>query len=255
MKITQLLYILSVVIASIEAVEYIIRFETKKQRCLNPPRTARKVESVIGECQNEIRDKLVHGESSPGIPAAQLLTNNKYYPTEAYEILKEQVAHEQPPIDPNDDSIDFIWPSAPDGSADIELDYPGGPVNISKYEYIVYDEPEPQRHVARLMRSIRRLDVASSGIYHPTLVPLEDKRIAGCLLHCVYARNNAIDHKGWPTLDGLVNFYSEGVAEHGFFMATLRAVNLCLRTMTVRYRVDRKELPQRGESCDLAFDV
>lgn len=76
-----------------------------------------------------------------------------------------------------------------------------------------------------------------------------------CLLHCVYARNHAIDHKGWPTLDGLVHFYSEGVDEHGFFMATLRAVNLCLRTMTVRYRVNRKELPQRGESCDLAFDV
>ncbi|XP_017027971.1 general odorant-binding protein 70 [Drosophila kikkawai] len=236
MKITQLIYISSVVIASIEALEYIIRFETKKQRCLNPPRTARKVESVIGECQDEIRNKLVH---------------------EAYEIIKEQVAHEQPPIDPNDDSIDFIWPSAPDGSA---ADHPpppssSGPVNISNYEYIVYDEPEPHRHVARLMRSIRRLDVASSGIYHPTLVPLEDKRIAGCLLHCVYARNNAIDHKGWPTLDGLVHFYSEGVDEHGFFMATLRAVNLCLRTMTVRYRVNRKELPQKGESCDLAFDV
>lgn len=92
------------------------------------------------------------------------------------------MAHEQPAIDPNDDTIDFIWPSDPHGS-NIELDHPppsaAGPVNISNYEYIVYDEPEPQRHVARLMRSIRRLDVASSGIYHPTLVPLEDKRIAG----------------------------------------------------------------------------
>lgn len=76
-----------------------------------------------------------------------------------------------------------------------------------------------------------------------------------CLLHCVYARNDAIDHKGWPTLDGLVDFYSEGVHEHGFFMATLRSVNLCLRAMTNKYRVDRKQLPQKGESCDLAFDV
>ncbi|EDV40408.1 Odorant-binding protein 73a [Drosophila ananassae] len=233
MNITQLLYISSVVIASIDALEYIIRFETKKARCLNPPRTARKVESVIGECQDEVRNKLVN---------------------EAYEILKEQVSQNQPPpIDPNDDSIDFIWPS---NGAAIELDHPpSGPLNLSNYEYIIYDEPHPQRHMARLMRNIRRLDVASSGIYHPTLVPLEDKRIAGCLLHCVYARNNAIDHKGWPTLDGLVQFYSEGVHEHGFFMATLRAVNICLRTMTARYGVDRKELPQRGESCDLAFDV
>ncbi|EDV52014.1 general odorant-binding protein 70 [Drosophila erecta] len=228
MRITQLLYISCLVIASIEAVEYLIRFETKKAKCLNPPRTARKVESVIRECQDEVRNKLVN---------------------EAYEILKEQVSHHQPPIDPNDDSIDFIWPSVPQGSA---VDHPP---NISHYEYIVYDEPEPQRHVARLMRNIRRLDVASSGIYHPTLVPLEDKRIAGCLLHCVYAKNNAIDQRGWPTLDGLVHFYSEGVHEHGFFMATLRSVNLCLRTMTARYGVNRKELPKRGESCDLAFDV
>ncbi|XP_016985182.1 general odorant-binding protein 70 [Drosophila rhopaloa] len=224
MKITQLLYISSVVIASIDAVEYLIRFETKKAKCLNPPRTARKVESVIGECQNEVRNKLVN---------------------EAYEILKEQVSHNQRPIDPNDDSIDFI-------PADSSVDHLP---NISNYEYLVYDEPEPHRHVARLMRNIRRLDVTTSGIYHPTLVPLEDKRIAGCLLHCVYARNHAIDQKGWPTLDGLVHFYSEGVHEHGFFMATLRAVNLCLRTMTARYKVNRKELPQKGESCDLAFDV
>ncbi|KAH8379682.1 hypothetical protein KR009_006489, partial [Drosophila setifemur] len=234
MRITQLLYIASVlVIAQIDALEYIIRFETKKARCLNPPRTARKVESVIAECQDEVRNQLVK---------------------EAYEILKEQVAHNQPPIDPNDDSVDLMWQS---NAAAIELDHPPalGPVNLSNFEYIVYDEPEPQRHVARLMRSIRRLDVASSGIYHPTLVPGEDKRIAGCLLHCVYARNNAIDQNGWPTLDGLVHFYSEGVDEHGFFMATLRAVNLCLRTITARYGVNRKELPQKGESCDLAFDV
>ncbi|XP_033160298.1 general odorant-binding protein 70 [Drosophila mauritiana] len=228
MRITQLLCISCMVITSIDAVEYLIRFETKKAKCLNPPRTARKVESVIRECQDEVRNKLVN---------------------EAYEILKEQVSHNQPPIDPNDDSIDFIWPSVPEAPS---LDHSP---NISQYEYIVYDEPEPKRHVARLMRNIRRLDVASSGIYHPTLVPLEDKRIAGCLLHCVYAKNNAIDQRGWPTLDGLVHFYSEGVHEHGFFMATLRSVNLCLRTMTARYGVNRKELPKKGESCDLAFDV
>ncbi|XP_016964783.1 uncharacterized protein LOC108034411 [Drosophila biarmipes] len=229
MRITQLLYISSVVIASIEAVEYLIRFETKKAKCLNPPRTARKVESVIGECQDEVRNKLVN---------------------EAYEILKEQVSHKQPPIDPHDDSIDFFWPSVPGVSGGTSVDHPP-----TRYEYILYDEPEPHRHVARLMKNIRRLDVASSGIYHPTLVPLEDKRIAGCLLHCVYAKNHAIDQKGWPTLDGLVSFYSEGVHEHGFFMATLRSVNLCLRTMTAKYGVNRKELPQKGESCDLAFDV
>ncbi|EDW72711.1 Odorant-binding protein 73a [Drosophila willistoni] len=249
MKITQLwkiLQIFCVFITSINALGYIIRYEKKKARCLNPPRTARRVESVIGDCQDEVKNKLVN---------------------EAYEILKEQVSHSQPPIDVNDDKVEFIesleWPPI-HGETTIELDEsqpspaspaPSPPSNGSEYEYIIFDEPEPHRRMARLMRNIKRLDIAKAGIYHPTLVPLEDKRIAGCLLHCVYAKNNAIDKFGWPTLDGLVDFYSEGVHEHGFFMATLRSVNLCLRAMTNKYHVNRKRLPQKGESCDLAFDV
>ncbi|XP_034482170.1 uncharacterized protein LOC117787687 [Drosophila innubila] len=235
MKIIQLLHILCV-ITSINALEYIIRYE-KKSRCLNPPRTARRVESVIRDCQEEVKNKLV---------------------TEAYEILKEQVSQKET----HSDSIEHIesldWPPVPDETVELEQPPTGGAsssANASRYEYILFDEPEPRRRVARLVRSIKRLDVASVGLYHPTLVPLEDKRIAGCLLHCVYARNNAIDKNGWPTLDGLVDFYSEGVHEHGFFMATLRSVNLCLRAMTNKYHVNRKDLPQKGESCDLAFDV
>ncbi|XP_034102240.2 uncharacterized protein LOC117566802 [Drosophila albomicans] len=236
MKIIQLLHIVCV-ITSIDAHGYIIRYEMKKARCLNPPRTARRVESVIGECQEEVKNKLV---------------------TEAYEILKEQVSQEQPPLDLHSDSVELIesfdWQPIHE---DPLLQPPPieQPINATNYEYIIYDEPEPRRRVARLVRSLKRLDVASAGIYHPTLVPLEDKRIAGCLLHCVYARNDAIDKNGWPTLDGLVDFYSEGVNEHGFFMATLRSVNLCLRAMTNKYHVNRKQMPRKGESCDLAFDV
>ncbi|EDV96568.1 uncharacterized protein LOC6556530 [Drosophila grimshawi] len=237
MKITQLVHILCV-ITSINALKYIIRYETKKSRCLNPPRTARRVESVIGDCQEEVKNKLV---------------------TEAYEILKEQVSQVPTTMNPKDESVEFIesfsWPPLHDKFMQQQQPPSEAPPNATHYEYIVFDEPEPKRRMARLVRSIKRLDVARAGIYHPTLVPLEDKRIAGCLLHCVYARNNAIDKNGWPTLDGLVHFYSEGVHEHGFFMATLRSVNLCLRAMTKKYNVNRKELPQKGESCDLAFDV
>ncbi|ALC43644.1 Obp73a, partial [Drosophila busckii] len=243
MKITQFLHILYVVTA-IKAHNYIIRYEAQKARCLNPPRTARRVESVISYCQDEVKNKLV---------------------SEAYEILKEQVSPTQPVHSSHDDDIEFIesveWPPV---HSEVILEQPpteaaaaaaAAAHNASQYEYIIYDEPQPHRRMARLLRSIRRLDVTSAGIYHPTLVPLEDKRIAGCLLHCVYAKNNAIDSKGWPTLDGLVDFYSEGVNEHGFFMATLRSVNLCLRAMTSKYKVNRHHLPQKGESCDLAFDV
>lgn len=37
-------------------------YGTKKARCLNPPRTARRVESVIGDCQDEVKNKLVNGK-------------------------------------------------------------------------------------------------------------------------------------------------------------------------------------------------
>ncbi|XP_030385449.1 uncharacterized protein LOC115632443 [Scaptodrosophila lebanonensis] len=240
MKITQYFHVLCIITSmatSASSLGYIVRYELKKARCLNPPRTARRVQSVIKDCQDEVKNKLIN---------------------EAYEILKEQVAEVQPPLNPHDDNIEFIetpeWPS--EQESDTALEHPpiSSPYNASHYEYLIYDE-QPNRRMARLMRNIRRLDVASTGIYHPTLVPLEDKRIAGCLLHCVYAKNNAIDKFGWPTLDGLVDFYSEGVHEHGFFMATLRSVNLCLRAVTNKYKVNRKQLPQKGESCDLAFDV
>lgn len=104
---------------------------------------------------------------------------------EAYEILKEQVSQVQPPLNTDNDSVEFIesidWPPI---HSEIQLQHnaqeaPPMAPNGSRYEYIVYDEPEPRRRMARLVRSLKRLDVASAGIYHPTLVPLEDKRIAG----------------------------------------------------------------------------
>lgn len=95
---------------------------------------------------------------------------------EAYQILKEQVQQEQPTLHA-DDGVEFIdslqWPPV------LQQASHEAPPNASRYEYIVYDEPEPRRRMARLVRSLKRLDVASAGIYHPTLVPLEDKRIAG----------------------------------------------------------------------------
>lgn len=111
--------------------------------------------------------------------------NSHIFPrAEAYEILKEKVALVQPPLDPHDDQVEFIeslpWPPV---HSPVTLErQPPTQHNLSQYEYIVYDEPEPRRRVARLVRSLKRLDVASAGIYHPTLVPMEDKRIAGVSL-------------------------------------------------------------------------
>ncbi|XP_073841180.1 odorant-binding protein 73a [Musca autumnalis] len=212
----------------------------EKTRCLNPPRTARKVETFIRECQDEVKNKLVQ---------------------EAFSILRHEVAKFQPPINLHDDTVEYM--ETTENSAQMDPWQENTKTedathfqdhNQNQYEYFP-EEDTPRRRMARLVDGISRVDDLTNGIYHPTLVPFEDKRIAGCLLHCVYAKNNAIDKNGWPTLDGLVDFYSGGVNEHGFFMATLRSVNLCLRAVTNKYHVNRRQLPEKGESCDLAFDV
>ncbi|XP_035790900.1 general odorant-binding protein 70-like [Anopheles albimanus] len=107
-------------------------------------------------------------------------------------------------------------------------------------------------------RRRRRRDAGEEGTIdfsHPTIVSHEDKWIAGCLMQCVYRKNNAIDKNGWPTLDGLVNLYTDGVNEHGYFMATLRGVDRCLKGTSRKYQIKRNDLAENFEQCEVAFDV
>ncbi|XP_053676115.1 general odorant-binding protein 70 [Anopheles nili] len=90
---------------------------------------------------------------------------------------------------------------------------------------------------------------------HPTIVSHEDKWIAGCLMQCVYRKNDAIDKNGWPTLDGLVSLYTDGVNEHGYFMATLRGVDRCLKGTSKKYQIKRNDAAENFEQCEVAFDV
>lgn len=46
----------------------------------------------------------------------------------------------------------------------------------AEYEYF---EEDRRRRMLSLMHRISRIDDITNGIYHPTLVPFEDKRIAG----------------------------------------------------------------------------
>ncbi|XP_052859936.1 general odorant-binding protein 70 [Anopheles cruzii] len=101
----------------------------------------------------------------------------------------------------------------------------------------------------------RKRDSESHDFSHPTIVSHEDKWIAGCLMQCVYRKNDAVDKNGWPTLDGLVNLYTEGVHEHGFFMATLRGVDRCLKGTSKKYQIKRNDLAENFEQCEVAFDV
>lgn len=38
--------------------------------------------------------------------------------------------------------------------------------------------------------------------YHPTVLTHEDRWLAGCLMQCVFRKNDAVDKHGYPTLDG-----------------------------------------------------
>jgi hypothetical protein len=57
-------------------------------------------------------------------------------------------------------------------------------------------------------------------------------------MHCVYGKNKVLDRNGWPTLDGLIKLFSEGVQEYGYFTVTLRAVDTCLRGTFKKHGVD-----------------
>ncbi|XP_055319670.1 uncharacterized protein LOC129577146 [Sitodiplosis mosellana] len=134
------------------------------------------------------------------------------------------------------------------------------PTAKNPYTYFNPKTGEPVKIGAdRPRRSVHELEIHAethTDEIHPTTASFKDKRIAGCLMHCLYEKNHAIDpHTGYPTLDGLVNFYSDGVHEHGFFMTTLRAVDFCLKGASHKYHINRHVKPSAGVSCDLAFDI
>lgn len=74
-------------------------------------------------------------------------------------------------------------------------------------------------------------------------------------MNCLYQKNGVIDKSGWPSLDGLVNFYSDGVHEHGFFMTVLRASDYCLKGASIKYHISRHSIPSMDLNCDVAFDL
>ncbi|XP_045493335.1 general odorant-binding protein 70 isoform X2 [Colias croceus] len=81
----------------------------------------------------------------------------------------------------------------------------------------------------------------------------DEKRIAGCLLQCVYRKVKAVDGYGFPTLEGLVSLYSDGVNERGYFMAVLDASRECL--MKNHDKFSRTVPMDNGLNCDISFDI
>jgi hypothetical protein len=80
--------------------------------------------------------------------------------------------------------------------------------------------------------------------YRPTVITHEDRWMAGkplndyhkpvltltlpgCLMQCIYRKNDAVDQNGYPTLDGLVDLYTAGISEQGFFLHVMRSADTC----------------------------
>lgn len=75
-------------------------------------------------------------------------------------------------------------------------------------------------------------------------------------MQCIYRRNDAVDHHGWPTLDGLVDLYTDGVHEQKYFMHALRSVDYCLKGASRKHNVLRTKKPdEKATLCYVAFDV
>ncbi|CAO1305601.1 unnamed protein product [Diamesa tonsa] len=91
--------------------------------------------------------------------------------------------------------------------------------------------------------------------YHSKLITHEDQWLAGCLMQCIFRKNNAVDKKGFPTLDGVVELFTDGIHEHAFFMHTLRAVDRCLKGASIKHHIYRGNDPVKGQTCDVAFDI
>ncbi|XP_014260439.1 general odorant-binding protein 70 [Cimex lectularius] len=83
----------------------------------------------------------------------------------------------------------------------------------------------------------------------------EEKRIAGCLLQCVYRKMKAVDTNGIPTATGLVKIYSEGNKDRNYYLATIQAVQQCLAQELQNRTNDPSLLKQEGYTCDVAYDM
>jgi len=83
----------------------------------------------------------------------------------------------------------------------------------------------------------------------------EERRVAGCLLQCVYKKVKAVDETGFPVVDGLMKLYNEGVQDRNYYIATLSAVRHCI---SIAQQLKEQQPLQKfddGQTCDLAYEM
>jgi len=83
----------------------------------------------------------------------------------------------------------------------------------------------------------------------------EERRVAGCLLQCVYKKVKAVDETGFPVVDGLMKLYNEGVQDRNYYMATLSAVRHCIAIAQQLKQQQPSKSFDDGQTCDLAYEM
>ncbi|XP_025206550.1 general odorant-binding protein 70 [Melanaphis sacchari] len=83
----------------------------------------------------------------------------------------------------------------------------------------------------------------------------EERRVAGCLLQCVYKKVKAVDETGFPVVDGLMKLYNEGVQDRNYYMATLSAVRHCISIAQQLKQLQPSKNFDDGQTCDLAYEM
>ncbi|XP_059475746.1 general odorant-binding protein 70 [Neocloeon triangulifer] len=101
----------------------------------------------------------------------------------------------------------------------------------------VKEEEQKQQGIQRVKRQVFSKD---------------EKKIAGCLLQCVYRQVKAVDQLGFPETQGLIKLYTEGGDDPEYISATTRAVHACL---AISSRVIAERYQEPGLACDVSYDV
>ncbi|KAI7815694.1 odorant binding protein [Rhyzopertha dominica] len=85
----------------------------------------------------------------------------------------------------------------------------------------------------------------------------DERRIAGCLLQCVYRKMNAVNESGFPTAEGLLSIYTEGVTDKDYYLATAMSIYSCLQASQKKHADSPQSLEgnDSGKVCDIAYDV
>ncbi|KAK9887405.1 hypothetical protein WA026_022341 [Henosepilachna vigintioctopunctata] len=131
------------------------------------------------------------------------------------------------------------------------------PPSAPKRIETVINQCQDEIKVAILAEALQAVSLTESGSKRSKRDTFtgEERRIAGCLLHCVYRKMKAINEKGFPTVEGLVALYTEGIEDKEYILATLQSVNICLNRAQKKYVTTPQSLDEQGKACEIAYDV